>query len=164
MSAHSLILALILTAFSIPALAHDKTDTIKGIEKVCSAINKDKGLKKVVINSKEHVKLTGFYKGRHIRKIISISHLDRAEELFEYYFEDDKLIFVYEQFSVFIYSDRKRTTEKEQTFSGRYYFACNHMVHSSTVGHNRFEDDSLDPGETLLKEAEEKRRLLSNRK
>ena len=101
--------------------------------------------------------LKGYYKNGSIRKIVSWVGLSSGNEIMEFYYKDNHLIFVYEEFRSFVYdkvsgSFSKDSTEK--TFSGRYYFQKNKLINYITTGHNRFEVDTVDPEKTLLAEAE----------
>lgn len=168
------IISSLLTFCFIPTFAQDKTKLIEQIEKEFKAINSDTTLKKVVLNNEEFLdqmtdgggQLTGLYKAGQIKKIVRWIGLSNGNEIFEFYFENNKLIFVHEQFNSFLYDEKKQaflfdTTEK--TFDGRYYFVDNKLIDYITTGHNRFEDDSIDPEKTLLNEAMDNKKLLARK-
>lgn len=110
--------------------------------------------------------LKGFYEAGAIRKISLWVGISTGFETKDYYFKNDELIFVHEQFNSLVYDvaqDAFDSTKTEKTFDGRYYFANGKMLHYETTGHNRFEDDSIDPENVLLAEAKEYARLLSGK-
>ena len=168
------ILTTVLTLHFAPSFGQDKAKLVRDIRQEFTRINKDTTLKKVVLNNEEFLdhmtdgggQLAGFYKATSLRKIVSWVGLSNGNEVFEFYFKDSKLIFVYEQFNSFVFDERKRTLRldtTESTFEGRYYFADNKLIDYNTTGHNRFEDDSHDPQETLLTEAAKNRQLLARK-
>jgi len=74
---------------------------------------------------------------------------------FDYYFEKEKLVFIYEVFSAFFMDDSTGTLNYEKTlinFIGRYYLQDNKLIDNETTGHNRFEDDEIDMERLLLVE------------
>jgi len=155
--------------------AQEKSKLIDQIRKEFKSINSDSTLKKVTLNNEEFLdqvpdgggQLTGFYKAGQIRKIVRWLGLSNGNEIFEFYFKNDQLIFVYEEFHSFVYDDKKQvlrfdTTEK--SFMGRYYFSDNKLIDFETTGHNRFEDDSIDPEKTLLTEASDNKKILARKK
>jgi hypothetical protein len=161
-----------LTLIFVSSFAQSNREIIRQIKQEFKSINSDKSLEKRVLNnlqvSKEStdggLQLTGYYKSGEIRKIILWTGLSHGNTIFEYYFRNDKLFFVYEQTNSFIYDvkkDKFRMDTTERTFEGRYYFRNNKLVDYVTTGHNRFEDDAINPESTLLKEAEENKRRLS---
>jgi len=152
----------------------DKAKLTSDIRKEFRAINNDTTLKKLVLNEDEFLdhtpdgggQLTGFYKGEQIRKIVTWIGLSNGNEIFEYYFKNNRLIFVYEEFNSFVYDDKKqvhRLDTTEKTFIGRYYFANDKLVDYMTTGHNRFENDNIDPQQILLTEAAETKKLVSQK-
>lgn len=155
--------------------SQDKITLIKEIRKEVSAINKDSAFKKVILNNEEFLghstdgggELTGYYKAGQLKKIVSWVGLSSGNEIFEFYFKDGKLIFVYEQFNSFLYDEKKqilRMDKTEITFAGRYYFKNNHLIDYVTTGHNRFENDTIDVEKTLLSEMKGNRNLLERKK
>src|SRR5690606_6031162 len=110
--------------------------------------------------------LKGLYEGGSIRKISLWVGLSNGFETKDYYFQDDRLIFVHEQFNNFVYDTEKGSVnldKTEKTYDGRSYFVNGKLLHYEATGHNRFEDDSIDPENTLLTEAKEYSRLLSGK-
>jgi hypothetical protein len=126
-------------------------------------INQDKSLTIVTLENEEFLpqvtdgggELTGYYKSGQIQKITRRIGLSYGVEIYEYYFTDGKLIFVYETLDGFPYVERSGKfdyTKTERNFIGRYYFKRGKLIDSETTGHNRFEDDTIDIESTLTKE------------
>lgn len=135
------------------------------------SINKDQALTKVILSNEQFLKqtpdgggqLTGFYKNGELKKIVRWFGLSNGNEIFEFYFKNNKLIFVYEEFNSFFYNEKTQSLILDSTyksFAGRYYFMNEKLVDQVTRGHNRFEDDAIDPENILLKEALELKRIL----
>jgi hypothetical protein len=142
------------------------TKEIGEIRREFKLINSDSTYKKVELDNDYFIErgritdggcsLTGYVKSGSIRKIISWVGLSSGNEIIEFYYKNNKLIFVYEEFHSFVYDKssgefRQDTTEK--TFIGRYYFKEDKLNDYITTGHNRFEDDTVDPERTLLAES-----------
>jgi hypothetical protein len=168
------ILTTTLTVSFLTALGQDKARIISDIRKEFKIINNETTLKKVVLNDEEFLdhttdgggQLTGFYKEGQLRKIVSWIGLSNGNEIFEFYFTNSKLIFVYEQFNSFIYDPKQETLRldtTERTFEGRYYFNNDKLIDQITTGHNRFENDDIDPQKTLLIQAAENKKLLASK-
>jgi hypothetical protein len=160
----------------ISSLAHGQDISGKYpelIERVKS-INGDTSLIKVVLTNEEFMKnptdgggeLTGYFRGPEIKKIRREIGLSYGLEVYDYYFHNGKLIFVYEVLNGFLFDEEKEMLDHSMTevnFIGRYYFKDGKLFDSETTGHNRFEDDSLDIEKTLTAEAAECLRWLSQK-
>jgi len=142
------------------------TKEIEDIRSEFKLINSDSTYKKIELDNDYFIdegritdggcSLTGYSKNGSIRKIVSWVGLSSGNEIIEFYYKNSKLIFVYEEFHSFVYDKangefRHDTTEK--TFIGRYYFKNSKLIDYITTGHNRFEDDTVDPEKTLLIES-----------
>jgi hypothetical protein len=106
-------------------------------------------------------------KNNSLRKIVVSVGLSHGLETLEFYFLKNKLIFVYEKFEGFVFDEKRSEfdyTKTEANFEGRYYFDAGKFIDYITTGHNRFEDDSLDPEMVLLNEAEDYRKLLDKKR
>ena len=172
MKAHRITaLLLVLLTFLTASYGQSKEDQIKAIRKEFTAINNATTLKKVTLENEEFLEnmtdgggaLTGFYEAGTIRKIHQWVGLSNGIEIKEYYFKNGRLIFVYEKFNSFVYDNDKAQFDQsktERTFEGRYYFNNQKLIDYVTTGHNRFEDDSIDPEKTLLSEANDYMCLL----
>jgi hypothetical protein len=168
-------LFLVLFSFSTASFGQSKDEQIKVIKKEFTAINHATTLKKVKLENEEFLAnmtdgggaLTGYYEAGTIRKIHQWVGLSNGFEIKEYYFKNGRLIFVYEEFNAFVYDSKKEQFDQsktERTFEGRYYFNNQKLIDFATTGHNRFEDDSIDPEKTLLAEANDYLRLLDKKK
>ncbi len=84
-------------------------------------------------------------------------------ETYDYYFNNERLMFIYETFYLFMINDSLGTVDQTKTelnFIGTYYFINNKLIDSETVGHNRFENEDIDMEAILLKETEENLSML----
>jgi hypothetical protein len=170
----NILLILASFAFSTSSLAQTKTDQIRVIRKEFQAINTDATLNKVTLENEEFLehmtdgggKLSGYYKQGEIKKIHRWIGLSNGIEIMEFYFQSGELIFVYEKFNSFVYDQKKEQfdfAKTETTFEGRYYFNNKKLIDYVTTGHNRFEDDGIDPEKTLTKEAADNLKLLNKK-
>ena len=141
-----------------------KSDIIDGIRVEFKYINADNDLKKVTLENEEFLEnmtdgggeLTGYFNKGQIKKFPQWVDLSNGNKTTEFYFKNGHLIFVYEKFASFPFNTKTEQldhTKTETTFEGRYYFHNNKLIDYRTTGHNRFEDDTIDPEKTLLKEA-----------
>jgi len=161
---------LILLCFSL-AHAQEKQVVVKKIRQEFNIINKDKTMKKKVLNNEDFLdhmpdgggRLTGFYIKGEVKKIVCWTGLSFGTENVEYYFKDNKLIFVYEQFNSFLVDQKTRNLKygaTERTFEGRYYFDNNVLIDKVIRGKKMGEDGSIDRGKSLQKKAKEFRQVL----
>lgn len=137
-------------------------------------MNSDSTLRKIVLHSEDFKdvpdgggELIGYFKGNELRKIVQWIGLSHGNEITEFYFKDGKLIFVYEQFNSFLYDekvDSVKLNSTEKSFEGRYWFYEGKMFDYITTGHNRFENDSVDPGLILPEEANELKIILDDKR
>lgn len=155
--------------------AQDNKTTIAEIKKEFRIINNDNRLKTIVLNNEEFLdhmpdgggRLTGFYKKGELKKIVLWVGLSFGTETKEYYFKDDKLIFIYQQLNSFLYDEKNQRLLYDKTkrsFEGRYYFDNGKLINIIIKGHNKFEDDRVDPEQSLLKEAAYYGEVISKRK
>jgi len=119
---------------------------------------KEEELKGLIIGE---ARLFGMYKKDDLQKITLISVVDLGVESFDYYFSNGELIYINETFDQLT---KKGELATNRTFYGRYYFKNNKMYDSETTGHNRFEDDNLDPGTILVAETNRNVKLLTDKK
>jgi hypothetical protein len=162
-------------AFVVTCYTQPKSDIIKGIKVEFNKINADKGLRKVILENEEFLEnmtdgggeLSGYFMKGQIKKVRQWVGLSNGNETKEFYFKNGQLIFVYEKFDSFIFNPNKEQldhTKTETTFEGRYYFNNNKIIDYRTTGHNRFEDDTIDPEKTLLEEASKNVKQLTKNK
>jgi hypothetical protein len=133
------------TFFLIVSFSQTRLEQIKLIRKKFEVINKDTTLKKVVLENEKFLKdmtdgggeLSGFYKGKEIKKIYEWIGLSNGISIKEFYFHNGELIFVYEKFNSFIFDDKKNEFDHSKTkmvFEGRYYFNDRKLISKSTKG------------------------------
>jgi hypothetical protein len=174
---HKLITFLIATlALTMTSFGQLKSDQIKTIRNEFQAINSDTTLKKVTLENEEFLgenigdgggELTGFFKGKTIKKIHLWLGLSNGIEIKEYYFNDGQLIFVYEKFKTFGYDQKKGQMDYDKTtttFEGRYYFNNQKLIDQKEKGQNRNDDERADPGKVLLAQANNHLNLLIKKK
>ena len=160
------IFLLALVLISTLSISQSTKAVIAEIRKEINQINSGKTYKKLTLRDDQisksvpdgGVRLTCYRMGNNIRKIVSWIGLSTGNRIFEYYYENNKLIFVYDTSKQ---AFRLDTTER--TFEGRYYFKGDRLIDYKTTGHNRFEDDEIDPQKTLLSESDENRKLFLRR-
>lgn len=147
---------------------------IAEISKEVSTINAATNFTEVILDADAFLEnqpdgggeLKGFYEAGSNRSIRLWLGLSNGFETKDYYFKNGKLIFVQEQFNSFVYdiqNDTFNLNKTEKTFDGRYYFVNGKLLHYETTGHNRFEDDAIDPEDTLVAEAKDYVRLLNGK-
>lgn len=124
-----------------------KTLEQRSVEELHSSVN----------DTARDLRLTGFFKKDKLLKIVSKEKTSSGIQVMEYYLNNDKLIFVLEQFKTFVFDKKTDSFNKDSTetnFEGKYYFNNNKLIDQITTGHNKFENDNLDPEKVLIGEAE----------
>lgn len=107
--------------------------------------------------------LTGYFDDDELVKMKLQLFLSYGVIKFDYYFSENDLFYVKEIFEQYAYdteTDKVNPSVMERTFSGSYVFKNGELIDYITLGHNRFEDDKLDPEQVLPQEAGEYRKLL----
>jgi hypothetical protein len=147
-----------------------ENEKTSAINKICKQTDANKSLKKVVIKDRiahlpvhgAHKRLTGFYKDSTLVKITLQGWDDNGKETFVYYYHHNYLIHVYNEFFGPHFADSGKRIPKafESNFQGWYYFRQGKWIDEISTGHNRFENDELDAGTILPKEAKECRQML----
>ncbi|MBC9909973.1 hypothetical protein [Chitinophaga varians] len=147
----------------------NKTQVVRMVDK----INSDPSLRKVTLNNQAWQKgikggrLTGFYKDSLLVKVVRRVRDSGGIEVVTFYFSGNELIYVHERYDMFYYDEKKkaqRTDSLERNFDGSYYFSGKKMMDATTLGHNRFEDDSISAEEVWPREAAVCKRLLARGK
>lgn len=136
--------------------------SVKAIRKYVAVIESNPGSGKIQVHKNDSISetrynkdtLTGYYNNAIITKMVSKKLGPTNMETFEYYFKDGKLIYIREN-SLF---------ESDLAFMGEYFFHNNKMIDMNTTGHNRFENDEIDPEKTLLKETNDNTEKLNKAK
>jgi hypothetical protein len=152
-------------------VAQDKQFIINQIRKEYNAINKDKAMKAVVLNNEDFLdhmtdgggKLTGFYRKGEVKKVVCWIGLSFGTEHVEYYFNNNKLIFVYEEFNTFLFDKKTqnlRYDATEKTFEGWYYFDDNLLIKKFIKGQKIGEGENVSNEKSLQKKAAGFRRTL----
>jgi hypothetical protein len=112
----------------------DKSYRLFKIKKVYKQTNNYKNYKTIIIdNTQEFLgrgtdnggSLTGYYKGDSLKKVIEWVGLSNKFIQNEYYYDKDKLIFVYSIESRYRFNDSTQSFEYTRlydVFKGRYYF------------------------------------------
>jgi hypothetical protein len=112
----------------------DKSYALFKVKKLYRQINDYKNYKTVTIDDAEIFlgngtdnggSLTGYYKGDSLKKVIEWVGLSNKVIQNEYYFDNDKLIFVYSSESRYRFNDSTQSfdyTKLDNVFKGRYYF------------------------------------------
>lgn len=162
------------TLFLIVAFAQTKQEQIKVIRKKFEVINKDTTLRKVVLENEEFLEdmtdgggeLTGFYKGKEVKKIHEWIGVSNGISIKEFYFDDGQLIFVFEKFESFVSDDKKNELNHNKgktTFEGRYYFNHRKLISKSTKGDRSVaaQDESTEKG--LLERSSESLAMLNKK-
>ncbi|AHM59223.1 hypothetical protein D770_04780 [Flammeovirgaceae bacterium 311] len=110
--------------------------------------------------------LVGSYKEGNLVKMVLRSYLSSGINTFSYYFSDGELFFVNEVFDQFHHNEKTNwydPSNTERNFNGNYIFQNEKLIDLETLGHNRFEDDALDPETELLNEAIQLKELLESK-
>ncbi|NIK93626.1 hypothetical protein GZ212_15805 [Mangrovimonas sp. CR14] len=126
----------------------------------------------VTLNNEEFVKdnydggsqLTGTYYNNELVKISSWFGLSNGINTCDYYLKDGELFFVVEKLKIFKYdseTDQYDYTSYDGYADGWYLFDSGHLVDQISLGHWRFEDDTLDPEVILISEFKEYSKLLN---
>jgi len=168
-------LILVITFCSFTGQSQTDYNTVKKIQQYFQEINSDKNLETVSLEnnafpentSDSECKLTGFFKLGSIEKIDERIGVSSGNRFRAYYFNDNKLIFVYERFETFIKNkdgdglDHKKT---KTTFEGWYYFNNNQIIKQEIYGKRTVENNPPDMYLELNETAKKNIRLLTVRK
>ncbi|MEQ9168247.1 MAG: hypothetical protein RLO12_18455 [Fulvivirga sp.] len=108
--------------------------------------------------------LIGYFSGKELVKIELEVGISYGKYQYDYYFKDSELYYIVETFNQYSYdvdSDTWDYSKLEQNFRGDYVFQPDFDY--ETLGHNRFEDDTLDPEKVLKEEALEYSEILKKK-
>ncbi len=111
---------IIASAFVFNAKSQSKQDLIKEIRQEFQKINTDNNLKSRKLDGEEFLdnipdggaELTGYFRNDSIVKIIEWAGLSYGNRTREFYFKNQKLIFVYEKFDSFISDEKSETIDQ----------------------------------------------------
>lgn len=134
-------------------------------------IDRDSSLKKVILTNEEFMpqmtdgggELTGYFKKGTIQKITREISLSYGIETYEYYFSKGSLVYIHETLNGFVYDEKSDSVDHSKTelnFIGHYFFKQDKLIDHATIGHNRFEDDTIDIGKVLVAEARDNLSLV----
>jgi hypothetical protein len=157
---HNKILVLILTINLSTAFGQTKDEKIKSIREKFQKINQDTSYRTKTLENEEFLDhmtdgggdLTGYLKDKKIFKIFERVGVSYCVRTFEYYFWDEKLIFIYEKELDFKMNDSTGFDYEKQTlaFEGRYYFDNGKLIETKTTGAKAIEYDKDENKEKIL--------------
>jgi len=137
-------LYIIATVFALSGRSQGKQDIIKDIRQEFQGINTEKNLKVHSLDAEEFLEnapdrgaeLKAYLKKDSIVKITEWIGLSYANRTREFYFKNQKLIFVYEKFDSFITekSDSLDFSKARKVFEGRYYFKNDKLIDEKLWG------------------------------
>lgn len=157
------------------AKGQKKETSIKDIRQEFQKINTDKNLETTKIDAEEFLEnatdgggeLTGFKRNDTVVKIIEWIGISYGNRIREFYFRNQKLIFVYEKFDAFVPDEETGELNKSKTksvFEGRYYFNNKKLIEQKLTGKKPMDDDEKNIGEELLASAKENLKILTEKK
>ena len=123
-----------------------KSYTLVEIRNLYQQINSYKNYRIITIDDVEeftgHVtdnggSLTGYYKGDSLKKVIEWVGLSNRVIQNEYYFDQNKLFFVYSTESRYRFNDSTESfdySKLDKTFNGRYYFSNGKLIDAIFTG------------------------------
>jgi hypothetical protein len=114
------------------------------------------------ISSCNGAELWGYYNDIHLVKIHLSIGMSFGITDFDFYFSNDSLIYAQEDYAGF-YMDETGELKRDSIdikFKGQYYFSFDSLINQLSLGHNRFENDSIDIQKTLLTEAYQYRDII----
>lgn len=160
--------------FLVECFAQTKDEQIKLLRKKFEAINKDTTLRKVTLENEGFLanmtdgggELTGFYKGKAIKKIYEWIGLSNGISKREFYFDKEQLIFIYEKFDAFVFDDKKNEFDFGKTktiFEGRYYFKDKKLFSQLIKGDKSVAAQDESTEKTLLERAGEDMKMLNKK-
>lgn len=146
------------------AAAQSKEEIINRIDSYVEDIHLDTNLRTVTLQNTEFLEnmtdgggeLTGFYKKDKFYRIYQSVAISYGVYITEYYYHKEQLIFVRDNFNAYVYDDSLKTfdyTKSDNTYSGVFYFDKGRIIHSSSRGHGRTEEDTVDAEKFFLNES-----------
>ena len=164
--------------FFIPAMGQGIDDKIQIIKKRFTSINTDNAYSIVTLDNEEFLEqmtdgggqLKGYLKGGGFSKIYENIGLSYCIQIREYYFWDNKLIFVFEKEDDFALDSLGTIdhTKTKAAFEGRYYFDNGKLISTKTKGEKLMSDsvafDSQSKEGQLLSLAQSRIDLLTDKR
>jgi len=154
----------------------DKSYALFKIKKVYQEINSYKNYKTVTIDNAEEFlghgtdnggSLTGYYKGDSLKKIIEWVGLSNKVIQNEYYFDNNKLVFVYSTESRYRFNDSTQNfdySKLDNVFKGRYYFDNDKLIDTILNDKEHVATKKQDAADFLTSSKEYLRLLKAKRK
>ena len=139
----------------------DKSYSLFKIKKLYQQINGYKNYKTVTLDDAETFlgygtdnggTLTGYYKEDSLKKVIEWVGLSNKVIQNEYYFDNDKLIFVYSSESRYRFNDSTQSfdyTKLDNVFKGRYYFDNGKLIDTILIDKEHIVNKKQDATEFL---------------
>jgi hypothetical protein len=131
-------------------------------DSLCKAIDKNIQLKKKLYNQEifmeqvtdEGGELTVYHEDNLVYRIKEWIGLSNAVIIRNYYFKNNKLLFVREEEYLYEVDDagniNKEKLSRKPGFVGKYYFRKGKIIDEESLGHNRFEDEKNDAEKEYL--------------
>lgn len=142
------------------------------VKNICRQIDRDTTFRKITIEkdlpffspATISSRLTGYYKDSSLVKMRLRCKTKDAIEIFDYYYENNALIHVYNEYwgPRFDKSGKRIPNKYESNFHGYYYFLNGQLTDEISTGHNRFESDEISAETELQKEAAACKAMLRN--
>lgn len=150
----------------LPLLANSQPNFYErnlGLERYIDSINQLHNVDSLFFNNEEFTtnnydggsNLTIYFHDNQLIKIKSWFGLSYGITSCEYYLQKDSLYLVIEKFKGYKYDETHNLFNYSQFdihYNGWYIFKNNLLVDMTSLGHWRFEDDTIDPEATLLEE------------
>ena len=170
-------LVLILFLFTGLSLsAQNLIEKYPDVKELKKALDNKDSLQSIIVENEDFIEgsldgggeLIGFYDAANneIRKITVTLFLSYGIQYYSFYLENEELVLVRDRAKYFGYDTKSNQMDKNKFdggFSGIYIFRNRKLIDQISLGHNRFEDDSIDAEETFLKELEFYKNKLSEK-
>jgi len=166
---------LTLTFFIFATLLFGQTENkVEQIRKTVEHINRDTLYTIETLDNEqwmEHMtdgggQLTGYFKNGQLVKIVERIGLSSCTSLYEYYLQDNVLLFVYGQEKVFAYEESTGSfdyTNQKTGMECRFYFDKSKLIQSKFTGQTRCSDPPSDTqAADLLADSKRYAALLKN--
>jgi len=169
-----ILVCLIISCFYSFSSAQSKNEILEDIRDIVETIHMDTSLKSVTLLNEEFIdnmtdgggELTGFYKNKKIYNIYRSVGISYGEEIMQFYYWKNMLVFVSEKFNTYVYDDSSKAfdyTVLNTTFTGKYYFDKEKLIHKVITGKKNFDDNSVDIEKSLLEESKGNIELIKKR-
>lgn len=137
-------------------------------------VNNLKDTTMVIINNEKFTeqaydggsKLIGVFYNNKLVKISSWFGLSYGINSCDYYLKNEELYFVKESFQGYKYNSEKSEynySDYDIYANGIYLFKNKILIDTESLGHWRFEDDTIDPEKELISEFREYKKILINK-